>query len=164
MHWDFAEWQYARDGTRVSAPYKRIGEGPTAWHPPLYCPSQRCCYWLASSTAAGHYSDFSPDAASSGSSGSSSSGQGMPMPECCWSLARLLPLPRPYRVLNRGSVARGIAPAVGDHGPVGWLLHPSRPRPEEPKLSGNDRDTNRRPAHCSSAYRLGHRPTLGKDG
>src|ERR671911_2694811 len=83
MHWDFAEWQYARDGTRVSAPYKRIGEGPTAWHPPLYCPSQRCCYWLASSTAAGHYSDSSPDAASSGSSQSSSSGQGTPMPECC---------------------------------------------------------------------------------
>ena len=79
-------------------------------------------------------------------------------------LACLLPLPRPYRVLDRGPVASRIAPAVGYHGPVWWLLHPSRPRAEEPKLSGIDRDTNRRPAPCSGADRLGHRPTLVKDG
>jgi hypothetical protein len=41
---------------------------------------------------------------------------------------------------------------------------PFRPRAEEPKLSGNDRNTNRRPAPCGGADRLGHRPTLVKDG
>ena len=62
----------------LPAPSKRIGEEPTAWNRPRYFPSFRCCYWLASSTAAGHYWDFSPDAASSGVPGAVLPGRARP--------------------------------------------------------------------------------------
>jgi hypothetical protein len=71
---------------------------------------------------------------------------------CSWSLLGLL--------TGRGQLGEVHEQFFwAGHAHTGVLF---RPWAEEPKLFGNGRDTNRRPAPCGGADRLGHRPTLVK--
>src|SRR5687767_12434613 len=55
-------------------------------------------------------------------------------------LARLLPPPRPDRLLGRSQVARWQPSAGGDPRPVGGVLYPPRARAAQQELSGNGGD------------------------
>src|SRR5215218_10946636 len=66
-------------------------------------------------------------------------------------LARLLPSPRPDRILGRSQVACRRPSAGGDPRPVGRFLCPPRARATQQELSRNSSDALGRCAHCGGA-------------
>src|SRR5919112_827571 len=74
-------------------------------------------------------------------------------------LARLLLAPRSHRLLGRSQVGGWQPSACGDHGSVGWLLHPPWAREARQKLTRNGGDAAGRCAHRGGADHLGRGST-----
>src|SRR5215203_373963 len=82
-------------------------------------------------------------------------GRARPRRGAVGALARLLLAPRPDRLLGRSQVAGWQPSACGDHGSVGWLLHPPWAREAQQELSRNGGDAAGRSAHRGGVDHLG---------
>jgi hypothetical protein len=82
-------------------------------------------------------------------------GRARPRRGAVGALARLLPAPRPDRVLRQSQVARWRPSARGDHGPVGWFLHPPRARAAQSSLDRDGGDAVRRSPERRGVDHLG---------
>jgi|SRR5215203_5357422 len=65
---------------------------------------------------------------------------GTPTPGCCWCSRSSTSSTRPQRILERDSVAGGLALAHGHHRPIRRLLPPPCSRAEEQQLYRNRSD------------------------
>src|SRR5215217_9202051 len=82
-------------------------------------------------------------------------GRARPRRGAVGALARLLLAPRLDRLLGRSQVAGWLPSACGDHGSVGWLLHPPWAREAQQELSRNCGDAAGRSAHRGGVDHLG---------